>query len=146
MSAATVGQFRGSAGVAVRAAGVAAVVVVVVVAASLTAALPAPARAQSVDDAAERARIDAERGQAQQRLERERAECYQRFAVNDCLRRAEAAHRQTLGDLRRQEIRLNDAKRRDASAAQQRRIVERAVREGERAEDPGADLRPAARP
>lgn len=137
MNAASFGRSRVSAAVAV---------MVAMVALSMIALVPAPARAQSADDAAERSRIEAERGQAQQRLERERAECYQRFAVNDCLRRADAAHRQTLGDLRRQEIRLNDAKRRDASAAQQRRIDERAGREGERTADPGTELRPAARP
>lgn len=72
-------------------------------------------------EAAERSRIARERSAVHQRFEDESRACYQRFAVNDCLEQARSLRREQLGDLRRQEISLNDAdRRRKAAEAVQR--------------------------
>lgn len=78
-------------------------------------------------DARERARIAAERQQATQRFEQEEADCYQRFAVNDCLREVRKRRRVALEELRRQEIILNDERRAAIAARQQQRLDERAA-------------------
>lgn len=89
------------------------------------------AQAQPVDRslpstaAAERARIEAERSSAQVRFENEEASCYQRFAVNDCLREVRVRRRAVLEELRRQEIILNDADRKKRAAEQARRADEK---------------------
>jgi len=80
-------------------------------------------------DAAERGRIAAERALAQQRFFSEEADCYQRFAVNDCLRAVRKRRRVVLEELRRQELILND-QRRAALAA--RRQQETDMRQAER--------------
>lgn len=78
------------------------------------------------DDAkAERARITAERAQAEARFTEQEKACYARFAVNDCVRDARAKRREVLADLRRQEISLNDAQRKRHSAERLREIDER---------------------
>jgi len=86
--------------------------------------------AQAQDDAQrllaqERARIAAQRQAADSRYTQAEAACYARFAVNDCLNEARAARRETLADLRRQEVSLNDDERRRKGAAQRQRIDER---------------------
>ncbi|MBX3654514.1 MAG: hypothetical protein KF686_10045 [Ramlibacter sp.] len=78
-------------------------------------------------DGAERDRIQAERTAANARYERDAVACHARFAVNDCLDEARARRRERLGDLRRQEISLNDAQRRRKGAAQQQRMDEKAA-------------------
>ncbi|MFM2209217.1 MAG: hypothetical protein RIQ96_860 [Pseudomonadota bacterium] len=82
---------------------------------------------------AARERIAQQRDEASRALERQRADCHQQFAVTDCIRRAEAAHRQQLGDLRRQEVALNRAERQAEAAAHQKRLDERAAAQAERA-------------
>ncbi len=64
----------------------------------------------------ERSRIQAERAQLEERFAGDEAQCYQKFAVTDCLNRARTARREAIADLRRQELSLNaaDAKRRGA--------------------------------
>lgn len=81
-------------------------------------------------DARERARIAVERQQTMERHGREEADCYQRFAVNDCLREVRKRRRVSLEELRRQELILNDERRAAAAAAQQRRVDERAAERG----------------
>ena len=82
-------------------------------------------------DARERERIAAERAQAIGRFDLDEADCYQRFAVNDCLTGVRRRKRVVMEELRRQEVLLNDQKRAAAAAAEQRRINERqAEREG----------------
>jgi len=83
-------------------------------------------------EAAERSRIAQERSAVHQRFEdrSKRSEdesraCYQRFAVNDCLEQARSLRREQLGDLRRQEISLNDADRRRKAADAIRRAESR---------------------
>ena len=90
----------------------------------------------------ERARIDAERSQALARYGEEEADCYQRFAVNDCLREVRKRRRVTLEELRRQEIILNDERRAAAAAEQLRRTEERAA---QRASEEAAEQRETAR-
>ena len=83
----------------------------------------APARADG--DAAERARISAERDVITQRHAAEERECQTRFAVNDCLRAARKRRGDALADLRRQEQTLDDAARRQRAAQRQVELDER---------------------
>jgi hypothetical protein len=77
-----------------------------------------PTPAAGVDAQAERSRLQAERAALQaQYLEQQRA-CYQRFAVNDCLRQAKQAQRLRSDELRRQELVLNDAQRKRQALSQ----------------------------
>ena len=61
--------------------------------------------------ATERARIVAERAREKLRFEKAGETCYQRFAVNDCLRQVAIERRKSLEELRRQEIILNNVDR-----------------------------------
>ena len=83
-------------------------------------------------DLRERARIQAERQAAQESYGQEEAYCYQRFAVNDCLREVRKRKRVTLEELRRQEVILNDDRRAAAAAEKQRQADERAARQAGR--------------
>ena len=58
------------------------------------------------------ARIAAARGEATQRYEATEKACWQRFAVNDCLRQARTERRAVLDRLRQQELAVNDLDRR----------------------------------
>jgi colicin import membrane protein len=69
----------------------------------------------------ERIRREREALQAQQKLDE--SACYQRFAVEDCLRRVRAGVRDAETRLRAQEIELNDAERKE-KAAERLRIIE----------------------
>ncbi|MGH6626134.1 MAG: hypothetical protein ACRECD_06290 [Burkholderiaceae bacterium] len=73
----------------------------------------------------ERERISAERARAQARYASEEAACYKKFAVNDCLNAAKAARGEVLADLRRQEILLNNAERKQRGAQQLQRIEDK---------------------
>jgi hypothetical protein len=87
--------------------------------------LALPLVAQAVDEAAERARIAAERKQADERFAADEKACWRRFAVNDCIAEAKGRQRATLGGLRRQEIHLNDIERKRRAAERQGQIDER---------------------
>lgn len=92
--------------------------------------LPVALQAQEdAGEAAQRARIAAERGQAEAAFRAEEKACYGKFAVNDCLSAAKAHRRQVLADLRRQEISLNDAQRKRKAAEHLRAIEERSSAE-----------------
>jgi colicin import membrane protein len=95
-----------------------------------------------LDSGAERARIAADRVREQTRFEKEEAGCYQRFAVNDCLREVKVRRRAVLEELRRQEILLNEADRKKRMTEQIRRADERAA---EQAQQDDADKRAAER-
>ena len=56
--------------------------------------------------------------------DQERA-CYERFAVNDCLKQVRVKRRSALEDLRRQEVFLNDLERRKKAADQLELIQEK---------------------
>ncbi|WP_225783466.1 hypothetical protein [Xenophilus sp. Marseille-Q4582] len=74
---------------------------------------------------AERARIAAERKAIDARHAQERAACYQRFAVEDCLRASRRNLRAQTDDLRRQESALNDMQRKRRGAEQLQRLDEK---------------------
>lgn len=108
--------------------------------------------AQPESDAAERARIRAQRAAAESLFQAEEKACYAKFAVNDCLQAAKAKRRAVVADLRRQEILLNDAQRRRKAAERLREAEQRASAQSQkpaRAAQPageagvGHKLRPA---
>ena len=78
-------------------------------------------------EAAEHARIRKERGDAQTRFLAQDVQCYQRFAVNDCLGEVRAQRRAVLAELRRQEISLNYTQRKRRAAEQLLRADEKAA-------------------
>ena len=79
-------------------------------------------------EAAERERIRQTRTVAQARFAEQEAQCYRLFAVNDCLIEVRRARRELLGDLRRQELSINDAQRKRRAAEQLLRSDEKAPR------------------
>jgi colicin import membrane protein len=87
--------------------------------------LPLAAAAQDDEDAKQRARIAAERTQAEAVFQAQEKACYGRFAVDDCLNAAKAQRRNVLADLRRQELSLNEALRKRKAADHLRSIEER---------------------
>ena len=94
----------------------------------LACSVVAPLGAQGLSDAqidAERARIDRERQANEARHVQERAACYQRFAVEDCLRESRRQLRSQTDDLRRQESALNDMQRKRRGAEQLQRLDEK---------------------
>jgi hypothetical protein len=95
------------------------------VAAAVSPAVSAPATAPEPTVAGERARIAAERAEANRVHDAQVAHCYTLFAVNTCLEQARNLRRDRLADLRRQEVALNDAERKRAAADAIRRMEER---------------------
>ncbi len=108
---------------------------------ALAARAQQPATFDPALDARERERIAVERAAALAAYGREEEGCYQRFAVNDCLREVRKRRRVTMDELRRQEIILNDALRAHEAAERIRRAEERAA---ERASEAQAQQRAAA--
>lgn len=90
---------------------------------------------------AQRARIEQDRKREEARYAREEAACYQRFAVNDCLREIRVRRRATFEDLKRQETTLNDAERKIRAGEQVDRTDEKATIKASQEE---ADKRAAA--
>jgi colicin import membrane protein len=86
--------------------------------------LPVLAQTESAVEV-ERARIAAERSQADTRFAAQERACYRKFAVNDCLQAARSQRREVLSDLRRQELSLNEAERKGRAAERVRGIDER---------------------
>src|SRR4051794_40487388 len=101
----------------------------------LSLALAAAAHAQDEDPsvAAERARLKQERQKVEAVYMAEEKACYGKFAVNDCTAAAKAKRREAVGDLRRQEIALNDAQRKRKAAERRSEIDERTAQQRERA-------------
>lgn len=83
----------------------------------------------------ERTRIGRERQAEETRFAAQEANCYQRFAVNDCLREVRVRRRAALEELRRQEVLLNDAERQSQAADQIRRLEEKHSPQARREED-----------
>jgi colicin import membrane protein len=86
----------------------------------------------SMDDAdfervrlAQDSRIQLERERLKAVFEGEEVLCYQRFAVNDCLRKARVVRREALADLRRQEVLLNAQEAKRKAVIQVSRIEEK---------------------
>ncbi len=65
---------------------------------------------------AQRARIEQERVLAQAQFDAAASMCYQRFAVNDCLRDAREVRRDLLASLRKQSLAVRDAQARQRAA------------------------------
>ena len=82
-----------------------------------------PAQPGAVDS--ERQRISAERGKLEAEFSAERASCYKKFAVNNCLGDANEKRREAMVHLRRREILLNDQERKQKAAEQLRKIEEK---------------------
>jgi colicin import membrane protein len=74
----------------------------------------------------ERARIASERAAVDARYLAEEKACYKKFSVNDCLNDARGRQRESLADLRRQDLSLNDAERKRRAADEMRRLEEKA--------------------
>lgn len=94
----------------------------------LMCAFAAAALAQGPSDEqidAERQRIGEQRKAVEVRQLEERKACYQRFAVEDCLRESRRRGREEADDLRRQESALNDIQRKRRGAEQLRKLDER---------------------
>jgi hypothetical protein len=101
----------------------------------LIAGLALPGWAQDIDEAAERARISAERSRVEAGFEQAQKACYAKFAVSDCIAAARSKRRDALADLRRQEVTLNDAERRRRAEERVRDLESRqAEREKQREE------------
>lgn len=109
----------------------------------VAAGLALAALAQDAEGpAAAHERIARQRGEVEAVYKADEQACYQKFAVNDCLRQARSLRRQAMADLKRQETSVNDAERRRKGAERQRAIEERAQAEGRRS--PSAGTAPAA--
>ena len=63
------------------------------------------------------------RAQYQVQFRGREAECYQRFAVNDCLAESRRSERELMADLLRQEVLINDALRKRRAARQLLRLL-----------------------
>ena len=79
-----------------------------------------------------RERIALERAQVQQRFSQQEAVCYQKFAVNSCREDSRIERNEALGELRRQEITLNQAERRRKGALQHQLTEDKSQRASER--------------
>lgn len=81
--------------------------------------------ATSAGELPTRAHIQQQRQAVQAQLQQQEAACRQRFAVEDCLRKARSAARAQDNLLWRQELELDEAERRDRAAQRLRAIEER---------------------
>jgi len=84
-----------------------------------------PYAAAAAQRKAEHERIRHEREALKAQQVKEEAACYQRFAVEDCLRAVRARGRDAEGRLRTQEIMLNDAERKEKAADRLKAIEEK---------------------
>ena len=90
---------------------------------------------QPLDQSLDRDRIRQQRAQAEAEFSGQQKACRAKFAVNDCMQQATRARNDTLADLRRQEIVLDDAERHRKAAERQHEIDERtAARNAEEAQ------------
>jgi colicin import membrane protein len=98
-------------------------------------------------DTQERTRVNAERVRLNRELAEQRKACYQKLSVTACLNAARDQHNEQMRDLKRQEVALNDAKRKSAAADRQRAMDERNSPEAQlkRAQDRGRAMEAAAK-
>ncbi len=92
---------------------------------ALALALLAAASVHAQGDQAERERIKAERATLDARFAAEEKACRARFAVTDCVQKAQRERNAALAELRRQERVLNDAERKRRAAERQQELDER---------------------
>lgn len=89
----------------------------------LAQAQVAPGEAEAVRQSRER--IAADRARIAEVFAEQQRGCYQRFAVNDCLREARRQQREALAVLRREEIAVNAEERRRREAERVKRLQAR---------------------
>ena len=70
-------------------------------------------------------KVAAQRAQLQQTLQAQKAECYQRFFVNTCLRQSQQSYQRQVAILRKQEIELRRQERVLVEIDKQLRLKER---------------------
>lgn len=80
----------------------------------------------------QRAQISAERARLEAGFLAEDAACHKKFAVNNCLNDVNSRRRESMADLRRREILLNDEERKIKGAEQIRRTEEKSSPEKQR--------------
>jgi len=80
-------------------------------------------------------RIEAERSEASDCWAAQEAQCYQRFAVNDCLKQVQTGRSARMAELKRQETALRARERAERGAEQLERIAQR-VKEKREAQTP----------
>ncbi len=73
----------------------------------------------------QRAWISDRRATYDAQFKAQEVQCYQRFAVNDCLIDSRRTQREVMADLRRQEVLINDAQRKRRGAQQLLRTDEK---------------------
>lgn len=86
-----------------------------------------PRQAAPLQVGEERSRIQRSREQVKAEAEQANAACYQKFAVNDCLRDVRAKNRLVLDALRRQEVMLNDRERQAKAIEALKNIEEKSL-------------------
>jgi hypothetical protein len=79
-------------------------------------------------------RIEAERKRESANFDAQEAACYQRFAVNDCLKKLQTKRIAVMADLKRQETRLHDQERSQQGTDALERIEQKGL-EQQRQED-----------
>ena len=92
---------------------------------ALVATAPAAGGALAPWLESERGRISAARTQAAQRFDDAEKACWQRFAVNACVRAARLERRATQESLRQQELALNELERQRRTEARLRELEQR---------------------
>lgn len=85
------------------------------------------------NDAAERARIQQNRADAETAYAAEKKACYQRFAVSGCLAQARDLRSSRFADLKRQEVSLNDMQRKRLGVEQLQRSEDKTSPEQQQA-------------
>jgi colicin import membrane protein len=94
--------------------------------ASLTEAQrPSREAIEQAQEQSELARIAQERIQHTEDLDKDRQDCYQKFAVTPCINAARDAHNEKMRDLRRQEVLIYDAQRKRLAADRLKSIDEK---------------------
>lgn len=95
---------------------------------ALRAEAPASDAALAPWLAGQRGRVAQQRSAVQERFQADELACWRRFAVSDCLRGAHLQRRAALGELRQQELALNDIERQRRTAARLRQLEEKRQR------------------
>ena len=108
---------------------------VVCTTAAYAQAADATANAVALQRKAEHARINAERAALQKNVAVEEATCYQNFVVNACLADIRAKRRTALAELKRQELILNDAERKERADAALQGVEDRKAAQAQRLEE-----------